>query len=90
LLLSDLPHRGHVDAELFIPIHSQQVIDQSLVVGCYGAGTGSYGFTCQVEVLADMAGIESDYLIGCFCIAPFCTFRNYCTDEGDRCLSDKT
>ena len=45
--------------EFLRTIHSQQTAGFILVAGGHGTDAGADGFAGQIEVLADMAGIES-------------------------------
>ena len=61
---STFAYRGDVDGELILAIDSDEAIAFFLFIGGDGAGPGGDIFTGQVEVLADMAGIECDHLVG--------------------------
>ena len=85
-----LSHGGDVDTEFLVPINTQQAISQSLVVGCYGACSGSDGITCQIEVLTDMAGVQRNDLVGRLGLAPLSALWNSRPEEGYRRLTGKT
>jgi hypothetical protein len=69
LLFDYLSYRGHVNAELFITIHSQQVIDQSLFLSCYCAGAGVNSFAGKIEFLAERACYRCNHQDGYTSIA---------------------
>ena len=51
--------------------------------------SGINGFARQIQVLADMPGIQGNYLVGRQSIAPFHPVRDRRPNQGDGRLADK-
>lgn len=51
---------GKIDDSLLDAVQSKKVVDKVIVKGADRADTKTQGFTCEVEILADMAGVEID------------------------------
>lgn len=57
-----LPDRAKIDHKFLFAIQFEHLINQLLIIDSDGTSPGTDGFTGQVQILADMPGIDENFL----------------------------
>jgi len=76
-----LAYRGQINDELLLVVHPHQPVHELLMVGSHGARSRPDGLTGQVQILADVPGVQGNDLVGGQPVAPLHAVRDGRPDE---------
>jgi len=85
----DLAHRRQIDREFRFTVHTKQRIRRLLVIRGHGTRTGANAFAGQVEILADVTGIQGNDLITGLAVSPLHAFGHGGPKKRDRSPADE-
>lgn len=62
--------RGKIDGKFLFAVNAEELVTSALIVGGNGTTSRIDALASQIEILADMTGINGNYLMGSHVITP--------------------